>query len=65
MGSKSRRAPKDKEPVPPTPAPDGGSTDAEAEESLDDRLYEALGESFPASDPPAVHRLSRGYSYLP
>jgi hypothetical protein len=65
MASKSRRAPQDQERIPPTPAPAGNSSDPETAGSLDDRLDEALGESFPASDPPAVHRLSRGYSFLP
>jgi hypothetical protein len=67
MASKSRRAPQDQERVPPTPAPPGGSSDPETETegSLDDRLDEALVESFPASDPPAVHRLGRGDSHLP
>jgi hypothetical protein len=63
MGTKSRRPPKDKEPAPPTPVPAGGLTDSETEPSLDDRLDEALEETFPASDPPAVHRLGRGHSY--
>lgn len=31
----------------------------EAHENLDGRLDEALEESFPASDPPAVHRTDR------
>lgn len=66
MASKSRRAPQDQERVPPTPpAPTADSSDPETEGSLDDRLDGALGESFPASDPPAVQRLSRGYFYLP
>ncbi|HTV76835.1 MAG TPA: hypothetical protein VMF03_01150 [Steroidobacteraceae bacterium] len=65
MGNKTRNAPKDEEQAKPTPAPANRRNEAESEKSLDDRLDEALSESFPASDPPAVHRLSSGRPYLP
>jgi len=66
MGSKSRKPAPAADPASnrPVPAPAAGNDEA-GEHSLDDRLDEALGESFPASDPPAVHRLTRGVSFLP
>ncbi len=65
MGTRSTQASKDREQLTPPPAPAGGSHPPEAGDCLEDRLDEALDESFPASDPPAVHRLQRGLSFLP
>jgi hypothetical protein len=59
MGATSHRPPKSK---PPTDRPgpvDGVTPDRPAPKSLDDRLDEALEETFPASDPPAVHSYRR------
>ncbi len=46
-----KNKPKHERSVPPS----GTQSEVDTKESLDDRLDEALEETFPASDPPAVH----------